>query len=45
MNLVRFPGLNLELNISRIAFSIGEMHIYKYAVCIVARHSYWIVFK
>lgn len=38
MNLVKFPGLGLEFNISRIAFSIGNVVVYKYAVCIVLRN-------
>ena len=39
MNLVRFPGLGLEWNISRVAFYIGSIAIYKYAICIVLRHG------
>ncbi len=35
MNIVKFPGLNLEFEFSRIAFSIFGISIYKYAVCIV----------
>lgn len=35
MDLVRFPGLGLELNISKYAIQIGNISIYKYAVCIV----------
>ncbi len=35
MNIVRFPGFNLELNVSKYAFQIGNISIYKYAVCIV----------
>ncbi len=35
MNLVRFPGLGLEFNISRIAFKIGNIAIYKYSILIV----------
>lgn len=35
MNIVTFPGLNLEFEFSRIAFSILGISIYKYAVCIV----------
>ena len=38
MNLVRFPGLGLEFNISKIAFKIGNIIVYKYAVAIVLRH-------
>ena len=33
-NLVQFPGLGLEFTINRVAFSIGEIHIYWYGVCI-----------
>ena len=40
MNIVRFPGLGLEFNISRIAFKIGDIIIYKYAVIIVLRNYY-----
>lgn len=35
MNIVTFPEFNLTFNISRIAFSIGNIEIYWYAVCIV----------
>lgn len=35
MNIVTFPGLNLEFEFSRVAFSIFGISIYKYAVCIV----------
>ena len=35
MNLVTFPGLNLELNISRVAFKLFGIEIYWYAVIIV----------
>ena len=38
MNFVKFPGFNLEFNISRIAFHIGNIVIYKYAICIVLRN-------
>ena len=40
MNVVKFPGLGLEFNISKIAFSIGNIVVYKYAVCIVLRNNY-----
>ena len=40
MNLVKFPGLGLEFNISRVAFQIGQIQIYKYAICIVLRNYY-----
>ena len=35
MNVVTFPGLNLKFEISKIAFSILGISVYKYAVCIV----------
>lgn len=35
-NLVEFPGLGLELAISRVAFTIGDMPIYWYGVIIAA---------
>ena len=35
MNQVTFPLLNLKLNISRIAFSIGNIDIYWYAILMV----------
>ena len=35
MNTITFPGLNLVFNISRIAFSINNIHIYWYAILIV----------
>ena len=35
MNIVKFPGLNLEFKFSKIAFSLFGINIYKYAVCIV----------
>ena len=40
MNLVRFPGIGLEFYISRVAFQIGSLVVYKYAVCIVLRNSF-----
>ena len=36
MNRITFPGLNLEFNISRVAFKIFGMEIYWYAVLIVS---------
>ena len=36
MNLVRFPGLNLEFNISSVAFKIFGIEIYWYAILIVS---------
>ena len=35
MNTVTFPCLNLKLQLSRIAFSIGNIDIYWYAILIV----------
>ena len=35
MNVVTFPGLGLSFEFSKIAFSIGGISVYKYAVCIV----------
>ena len=32
MNVVTFPGLNLQFNINRIALSIGGLSIYWYAI-------------
>ena len=36
MNTITFPGLNLEFNISKVAFKIFGVEIYWYAVLIVA---------
>ena len=36
MNNISFPELNLEINISKIAFSIGTIDIYWYAILIVS---------
>ena len=33
-NLVQFPGLGLQFEINRVAFSIGGVNIYWYGVCI-----------
>ena len=33
-NLVQFPGLGLSFELDRVAFSIGDMNIYWYGVCI-----------
>lgn len=35
MNIVTFPGLNLRFEISKVAFSLFGISVYKYAVCIV----------
>ena len=35
MNTISFPGINLNLNINKIAFTIGNIQIYNYAICIV----------
>lgn len=32
MNVITFPGLNLQFNINRIALSIGDIRIYWYAI-------------
>ncbi len=36
MNTITFPGLNLKLQLSRIAFSIGNIHIYWYAILMMS---------
>ena len=33
-NLVQFPGLGLEFELNRVAFTIGGISIYWYGVCI-----------
>ncbi|MBR1540741.1 MAG: hypothetical protein IJ629_06295 [Clostridia bacterium] len=45
MSIVKFPGLGLEFNISKIAFQIGNIIVYKYAVCIVLRNYFGINFS
>ncbi|MGN1298907.1 MAG: prolipoprotein diacylglyceryl transferase [Candidatus Scatovivens sp.] len=35
MNTVKFPSFNLIFNINKIAFKIGNIQIYNYAICIV----------
>ena len=35
MKVVRFPGIGLEFEFSKVAFSIFGVSIYKYAMCIV----------
>lgn len=35
MNLITFPGLNLEFNVSKVAFKIFGIEIYWYAILIV----------
>ena len=35
MNKVTFPGLNLKMEISKIAFSINNLDVYWYAILIV----------
>ena len=35
MNTIRFPGINLKLNISKTAFNFCGIKIYKYAICII----------
>lgn len=36
MNTITFPGLNLKLEMSRIAFSIGDIDIYWYAILMMS---------
>ena len=36
MNVVRFPGLNLTLNIPRVVFTIFNIEIYWYAILMVS---------
>ena len=36
MNVVRFPGLNLTLNIPRVAITIFNIEIYWYAILMVS---------
>lgn len=36
MNTITFPGLNLNFNISRIAFSVNNIDIYWYAILMVS---------
>lgn len=36
MNKISFPGLNLNLEISRVAFRIGNIDIYWYAILMVS---------
>ena len=36
MSTVTFPGLGLEFEVSRVAFSLFGVDIYSYAICIVA---------
>lgn len=35
MNLVKFPGLNINLKVPQIAFSVFGIEVYMYAICIV----------
>ena len=35
MNVVKFPGFNLILNVPQFAFEIAGIKIYNYAICIV----------
>ena len=32
MNTVTFPGLGLTLHLNRVAFSIGDFHVYWYGI-------------
>lgn len=36
MNTIIFPGLNLKLTVSKIAFSVGNIDIYWYAILMVS---------
>ena len=36
MSNISFPSMNLNLNISKVAFSVFEIDIYWYAIIIVA---------
>lgn len=36
MDTITFPGLNLQMNISKIAFSINNIDIYWYAILMVS---------
>ena len=35
MNTITFPGLNLKMQVSKIAFTIGNIQIYWYAILMV----------
>ena len=35
MNIIEFPGINLKLEISKIAFSMFGIDVYYYSICIV----------
>ena len=41
--MIKFPGLGLEFQIPRIAFHIGNMAVYYYALCIVFRYHSWFI--
>lgn len=45
MSVVKFPGLGLEFYISRIAFNIGNIVVYKYSICIILRNTNRIIFS
>ena len=36
MNTITFPGLNFKIKLSRIAFSIGNIDIYWYAILMMS---------
>ena len=44
MNTITFPLFNLKLQISRIAFSIGNINIYWYAILIVSAFIIGVLF-
>ena len=35
MNVIKFPGLNLIVNVPQFAFEVVGIKIYNYALCIV----------
>lgn len=47
MNTITFPEINLKLNINKIAFTIGKIQIYSYAICIVIAIliAFWLLKK
>lgn len=45
MNLIKFPGFGFEIYISKIAFNIGNITIYKYSFCIIIRYYIWSYFS
>ena len=41
MNTVTFPGLGLTLHLNRVAFSIGDFHVYWYGIIIAFGFFSW----